>query len=235
MTRAAMNSFASRSRGWCALLIPAVLLFSSLAYGQREVGRAAAHYALDCPLFATRHELAAAIGTVPPPGNHGPHTIRSTAPARPPPSGKARLPVASNAASRAPYRPVLSQQHVDGSAQPASSSQRTVGLFVGGIGAATLVTGSMLAWSARARWIDAKARCPDNQCQTQLDADQARDARSRAIVATAVISGGALGAVGGALLWILAPSTVQQPGSADLRIAPAIGLHSVGIQVRGGF
>ncbi|MBI5534031.1 MAG: hypothetical protein HY898_15020 [Deltaproteobacteria bacterium] len=131
--------------------------------------------------------------------------------------------------------PIVAEQPAAASDKRVGSTQRTAGLIVGGVGAVTLITGGILALSARSKWEDAKVNCPDNQCETEADVQNAHDARSRANVATVVMSVGAASLVGGAVLWLLAPSSTQRGASADLRVAPIVGQGSAGISLRGGF
>jgi hypothetical protein len=201
-------------------------------------------------------ELDRAVLGTPIPLDPGSHTIGVKAPGRSPWNGTVTVPSGAHSLSamipalqaEAPPVSVLNSSGVGASSgpiaghypaadsiRPAGSSQRTVGLIVGGIGAVTLVTGGLLAWSASSKWSDAKDHCPNNQCETQADIQLGRDARSRANVASIVIGGGAVGVVGGALLWFLAPASARRPAAAGFGVAPVVGLHSASILLSGGF
>ena len=153
-----------------------------------------------------------------------------------PPWEEAPVDAAAPVASAGSSSPVLPASF-DGDQSPAKrgSTQRTVGLVVGGVGVVALATGGILALSARSKWNDVKGRCPDNQCETQADVTQASDARSGANVATIVMGAGAACIVGGAALWLLAPSKSPNRVSRPVQLSPVLGQSSVGLWLHGGF
>ncbi len=89
--------------------------------------------------------------------------------------------------------------------KPASGSAlRTTGLIVAGSGLVALGVGAALAFSAKSNARD--ANCDANDvCATPADVEQRRDAVQQAGAATVAVGIGAALAVGGAVLWLLAP------------------------------
>jgi hypothetical protein len=91
-------------------------------------------------------------------------------------------------------------------ASSGGSSQRTIGLIVGGVGIAGLAVGTVFGLMASSEWSNAQK----DQRQSEVDT-----ANSQALVSTiGFIAGGVLVA-GGAILWLTAPSASS---------APAVGL-----------
>jgi hypothetical protein len=100
--------------------------------------------------------------------------------------------------------------------QSDGSTQRTIGIIVGGAGALAIGVGSVLALSAKSDYDDAPG-CSGNICQ-QAGFDQRNSAIDQAGTATIVFGVGTAGLIAGAILWMLAPS-----GPEDVAIEPAIG------------
>lgn len=119
--------------------------------------------------------------------------------------------------------------------EPSSpGTQRTAGLIVAGVGLLGTGLGAYLALRARTQSEDADALCrPEDR--TRCKAEGARlgnDARSSANLATAAFSLGASALLGGALLYLLAPSptTTGRP-----RLLPALGPAHAGLSLGGAW
>jgi hypothetical protein len=101
------------------------------------------------------------------------------------------------------------------------STQRTIGLVAGGVGAAALVAGGIFGGLAIAGHSDYEKNCgsnigaPANQCnQTGLYGHD--DAATKGVLSTAFLIGGGVAAVAGAVLFLTAPH-----GTAQVEIGPA--------------
>ncbi len=111
------------------------------------------------------------------------------------------------------------------------SSRPLIGLIVGGAGLVTMGVGGIVALSAKSSW--SAAKCDANDiCDSQADVDMRHDAIGSAKTATIIVGVGAALVVGGAVLWLTAPSK-DAPKSATR--APAIGVGPGGLVIRGVF
>lgn len=91
-------------------------------------------------------------------------------------------------------------------------TQRTVALVAGGVGLAGVVLGTVFSLSAKATYDGADCNA-NNVCSNQGIQDR-NAAFSKATVATAGFAVGALGLVGGAVLWLTAPSAKKRAFAA---------------------
>lgn len=120
------------------------------------------------------------------------------------------------------------------------SGQRTVGLIVGGVGAAGLAAGAITGFMAIGKSNDAKAICAtDGPCASREAVDAADNAKTMGLISTVgFIAGGALLATG-AVLYVTAPSAEPLRGSAGsrtaLRVAPSVGPTGGGVILGGRF
>lgn len=106
------------------------------------------------------------------------------------------------------------------------SSVGTIGLITGGVGAVTLTIGTVLAFSARARYAEGDARCPGGLCDREgLQASE--DGRTRARTATWVLATGGVLLGAGLTLFLTAPSAKESVPSVALSISP-MGAFAVG-------
>jgi len=103
------------------------------------------------------------------------------------------------------------------------SSQKTIGLVVGGVGIAGLVVGSVFGLMASSEWSQAVKDGSESEKNT---------ANSQATVSTvAFIAGGVLVA-SGAILWLTAPSASS---STTVGLVPSVGPGGGGALLRGTF
>jgi hypothetical protein len=107
------------------------------------------------------------------------------------------------------------------------STQRTIGLVLGGVGVVGVAVGAVFGLQAGSKWDDAKAKCDDYPYECGPDGvELADDAKSSATISTiGFIAGGALLA-GGAALFFTA-------GSGDKAVAVGVGPGS--LKIRGRF
>jgi hypothetical protein len=123
-----------------------------------------------------------------------------------------------------------------------SSSWKWVGLGVAGVGVAAVGIGGYLALKAKSDYDsvpstgDAAGSAPycslQNICNVQ-GYDARNSARSQADVATVMMAAGGAVAVGGIVMWLLAPSSGGAQSSSDVgRPRIAIGPGSVALSVR---
>jgi hypothetical protein len=108
------------------------------------------------------------------------------------------------------------------------STQRTIGLVLGGVGIVGVAVGAVFGLQAGSKWDDAKAKCDDYPYGCGDDGVKlADDANSAATISTiGFIAGGVLVA-GGAALWLTA-------GSGDDK-AVAVGVGPGTLRIKGRF
>ncbi len=117
------------------------------------------------------------------------------------------------------------------------SSQKTLGLALGGAGIAGVVVGSVFGLVASSAWSSSQSECASptncpNHAQAVLDHDSATSAGTLSTVGFLV--GVAL--VGtGAVLFFTAPSKHDDGSAALLEIAPQVGSQNGGVTLRGRF
>jgi hypothetical protein len=114
----------------------------------------------------------------------------------------------------------------------ASSGWKWAGMAVAGVGAAAVGVGGYLALAAKSNYESAPGCNAANVCPQQ-GYDARNNARSQADVATVVIVAGGAVAVGGLLMWLLAPTPGGAHSSSDVgRPHIAVGPGSVALTVR---
>jgi hypothetical protein len=117
-----------------------------------------------------------------------------------------------------------------GERQPSGrmSTQKTVGLAIGGVGAVGVLVGSVYGFKSMSKRDEAATHC-DPGCHDQTGMDLKGEAKSAGDVSTAAFVTGALGLAAGAVLWFTA-------GSGDSRAsAPQVGIGPSGIVVKGAW
>lgn len=115
---------------------------------------------------------------------------------------------------------------------PGGDGQRTLGLVVGGVGIAGLVVGGAFGLVSMSKNDEADAECkpPDHKLCTQKGLDAGEAATQAGNVSTiAFIAGGAL-ALGGAVLWLTAPS-----GGTSVGVMPSAGPRGASLSFTGRF
>lgn len=162
-------------------------------------------------------ELVLTVPEVPPANSTAMPSPESTA------MGSAKT-VAVAAPSKTAASPPLTR-----SDDPSGGGWRITGLVVGGAGVLALGVGGVLALAAKSK-ADA-AQCDANDvCASRADVDQRAAAVQQANVATIVVGlGGAL-AVGGALLWLTAPSEGKSAKGVT-----TVGVGATGFTIAGSF
>jgi tetratricopeptide (TPR) repeat protein len=130
--------------------------------------------------------------------------------------------------------------HADPPAEASApgSSRRTIGLVVGGVGAAALGVGAFVVLGAKSSYDNAIA---DSKCQQGINgglqcpsdrATEANDARSQANVGGIVMGIGAGALIGGLVLFFTAPSS--RP-AASVRIVPGAPRADIGLSTEASF
>jgi hypothetical protein len=100
------------------------------------------------------------------------------------------------------------------------SSQRTIGLVLGGIGVAGLAVGAVTGLMALGKSNDAKDACPnDGGCANRDAVSASDDAKTFGLVSTIGFGAGAALAIGGAVLFLTAPSAK----TTSLHLSPRAG------------
>ena len=119
-------------------------------------------------------------------------------------------------------------------AEKGGSSRKTIGIIVAGAGVAGLAFGGVTGLLAMSAHDDAKSKCPEypNRCASDGTAQGPNDdAQSFATMSTiGFIAGGAL-LIGGAALYLTAPSQT----AAKIRIAPSVSAYGGSMIIGGSF
>jgi len=123
--------------------------------------------------------------------------------------------------------PVAQSPETDG------SSQRTIGLVVGGVGVAGLAVGSIFGGLAFSKNSDAKTLCPASPgCSSQAGVDANNNAKSDATISTVAVLAGGAALVTGAVLFLVAP---RKRPSVGFHVVPAVGAGYVGAGIGGAW
>jgi hypothetical protein len=159
---------------------------------------------------------------LPLPLDPGPHTVAATAPGRRSwsvtvvvePTGSmlsVTIPALAPATSVGPPgegdRPSSERHVVEGRSHATGTAQRIVGLAIAGLGLGGLAVGTVFSLKARSTYgmSNSSGHClSDNECDAIGKSDR-RDAYSLATAATVIMSIGAVGLSGGAVLFFTAP------------------------------
>ena len=115
------------------------------------------------------------------------------------------------------------------------SSQKTIGLVVGGMGVAGLAAGSIFGLMASSSWSTAQKEQSGAQYQ-QATNDQ-KTASTYATVSTVAFIAGGIAVAAGAVLWFTAPSG-ESGGAATMTawsVAPSVSPGGGGVLMQGGF
>ena len=110
-----------------------------------------------------------------------------------------------------------------------SSSQRTWGLVIGGVGVVAAGVGAGFGLSASSKWKDAEKACPGNVCPNSAATQAGKDAGTAADVSTALFVLGGIALAGGAVLYLTAPKADE----ARVRVTPWAGPSGGGAMIGG--
>ncbi len=111
--------------------------------------------------------------------------------------------------------------------------RKTVAFAVGGAGVAGVLVGSIFGAVASGKWSAAKSDCGAGCGPTSPAQGEKNTASSDATISTVAFVVGGVLAAGGVVLYLTAPS--RTASGTGLQVAPAIGVSSGGVLVRGGF
>lgn len=116
-----------------------------------------------------------------------------------------------------------------------SSTSKTVGWVMGGVGIVGLGLGLGFGASASSKLSTAKETCNGNKCTSQAGVDAMKSASGAATASTVfVIVGGVLTAAGITLV-LTAPSSSEKPPVAQVRIGPSVDPTTAGVAMSGWF
>jgi hypothetical protein len=101
-------------------------------------------------------------------------------------------------------------------ADSGSSAQSVMGIVLAGVGGAAIVAGAVFGARAIAKNNQAKAFCPDGgpRCKGPMGVELTEQADAAADAANFLMIGGAGVLLGGAILYLVAPSKPERPGLA---------------------
>jgi len=189
------------------------------------------------------------------PVDPGAHKITATAPGAKPreltvnvaPNGQTatvtlpaleRVPVAPGAKPESGVTPQGSVVSAGASSAPVDNSsgfsrhQRTIALVVGGVGVVGIGVGSAFGLMVKPTYDKSNAHCNGDHCDA-TGHDFRQSAFSKAEISNIAFGVGAAALIGGAVLWLTAPShSEQQPTTA---IAPVLGPRGAALSVRRSF
>lgn len=140
------------------------------------------------------------------------------------PSG-ATAPAASTAAPAQPGAPEAP------AASNLGSTQRTIGLILGGVGIVGVGVGAAFGFVAKSDKDGVGGNCNQGVCNQQ-GLSSLDSAHTAATVSTIAFAAGGAALVGGALLYFLAPRASSRTG---LVVAPSAGAHTAGLELRARF
>jgi len=157
-----------------------------------------------------------------------------------PPLDEAETPPSATPASTSPASPGASSTYQGSEstldARPSGlRGQRVAALVVAGAGVVAGGVGAGFAFCANASYNDSTPYCKGNFC-SQPGLDARDDAFQKGRVATALVTGGALAFVAGAVLWVTAPSARAETGGAPrVRVSAGVlpGVGSGAVTVNG--
>ena len=144
-------------------------------------------------------------------------------------------------APAAPAPPPSGPGHLgdEGDAQTGGSSQKTLGLIVGGVGLLGIGVGSFFGLQAASKNSDAEEQCPrGNKCDTREGVTLTEDAKDAANISTIAFGVGGVALAGGLVLFLTAPSSDEEPAKAAgsrLMLAPVVGPRGGGVSMGGTF
>ncbi|HEU4406111.1 MAG TPA: hypothetical protein VFS43_12655 [Polyangiaceae bacterium] len=116
-------------------------------------------------------------------------------------------------------------------APKATPTTRLVAYGLLGIGAAGVITGSVLGALTLSKASDLEAQCPNKQCYTPEAQDELQSATRLGTWSTVAFGVGGAGLVGGVvLLFTSSSSSSTSSGSPGPAIRPRVGLGSVGLE-----
>jgi serine/threonine-protein kinase len=112
------------------------------------------------------------------------------------------------------------------------STQRTIGLVVGGVGLIGIGVGAFFGLDAISKNDDAKALCPrGNVCDDPDGVSLTDDAKKAATISNIAFGAGGAALAGGVILFLTAPSK----SDTALRVSPTLGARQAGLSVAGSF
>lgn len=146
-------------------------------------------------------------------------------PAPPPPAAPAQPPAPATGSSPVPPPPDTS----------VGSSQRLLGIVIGGVGVLGLGTSAVFAVLAKNKYNDSLQNCGNNpDVCTQAGVSQRNDALTFGNVSSVAFGVGAAALVGGAVLWFTAPrAPAASPAAARIGVAPMVASGVGGALVQG--
>jgi hypothetical protein len=184
------------------------------------------------------------------PSDPGEHTVQASAPHKKGWSGKVTVPAGAAQARvdvprledepppEAPVAltpaPAPAPAPVAPPAPPASdgSSQRAMGLVVGGVGIVGVALGTVFGLRAISDNKNAKSLCPQDFCASAAGVQDNSDAKSAATVSTVAMIAGVAGVAGGAILYLTAPKGAPRTG---IHLSPQLAPGVAGLRIGGAW
>jgi hypothetical protein len=123
-----------------------------------------------------------------------------------------------------------------GATDGGGSPRKTIGWIVGGVGAASLVAGTVFGVLAATDWSSAKDFCPNAVCPNPSDVSRGSTVNTEAILSDVFIGVGIAGVAAGAILILTAPkSPPPRAATTAVQVVPLFGGGNLGLSARTAF
>jgi hypothetical protein len=123
-----------------------------------------------------------------------------------------------------------------GGGSSGGSSRKTIGWVVVGVGAASLVAGSVFGVLAASDWSSAKSACPNAVCPNPNDVSRGSTVNTEAILSDVFIGVGIAAVAAGAIVVLTAPkSPPPRAATTAVQVVPLLGAGNVGLSARAAF
>jgi hypothetical protein len=153
------------------------------------------------------------------------------------------IPALEEAASVQPAAPGTAVAPITNAAEPEQprrwSTQKTVGIAVGGVGVVGLVVGTVFGLKAKSKQHDSEAYChgDNNTLCSQPGLDLLDQGHCAATISNVSFALGGAALIGGAVLFLTAPSSggAAPATGSSVRVQPEVGMGNAGLVLRGKF
>jgi hypothetical protein len=158
------------------------------------------------------------------------------APVSAPPPSAALAPAAASSPLTPASQPTQSPPAPDQGTSGGGSTQKTIGLIVGGAGIVGLGVGTFFGLASKSKMNQSSDYCSDNgDCWDQKGVDLRSDAVNKQTLAYVTGGVGAAALIGGAVLFLTAPSSPSAPNKASSQPKASVAVGPGQLIVHGSF